>query len=394
MVHRLLGKGSLNVKRLVWEPRWYLVIFLSLVSATGCRVMPDSALSYPADQVLYHGFDGPPRVRFGAYPSSNIGTFFIGPNMGDHGYCFRLSEKDGIAYTCRGGHIDIIHVRIAADWTAYLAATTYRHLMGHESGFSCGLAVDRSKSIITFTYPSNWDSLPKIQQMAIAKEIALAVGPYLTFTMTTWHEMLTWYGFKCMGPFPEFPSAFSWEDSYSNLLGTIVGAQALRDSQHQYNDAVKIAIDRQMQTLGIQPASVARQASESVRGKWFTGNVIFHVNMMKRNFDIGLRNGYLTPTLVPGVAACPNPQPMPLPVPRLDAVRKYGFSVNVEIEPHEWEKDKLLRVVYGNKLQPRVRPDEHFALIMDDIRRQAAAMYGPEYSPDRDARPSTAYTAR
>jgi hypothetical protein len=372
-----------------------LVGLVSLVSmAAGCRVMPDHALSYPADQVIYHGFSGPPRVRFGSYPSSNIGTFFKGPDMGTHGYCFRLSERDGIAYTCRGGTIDVIHVRIAADWTAYLTAVTYRHLMSHDSGFSYKLAVDRSTSFITFTYPENWDSLPKIQQMAIAKEIALAVGPYLTFTMTSWHEILTWYGFKCMGPFPEFPSAFSWEDSYSNVLGTLVAVRALQDSEHKYNEAVKIALDQEMQKLGIQPAHVAKRATEAMRGKWFTGNIIFLVDMKKRNFDIGLKDRYVTPTLIPEVSACPDAQPMPLPVPRLDVLAKYGFSANLEIEPHEWERDRVLRVVYGNNPQKRVNPEEHFALIMTDIRRQATAMYGPEYSPDYDVRPPTAYTAR
>jgi hypothetical protein len=372
-----------------------LVGLLSLVSvAAGCRIIPDQALSFPADQVIYHGFSGPPRVRFGSYPSSNIGTFFIGPNLGTHGYCFRLSEKDGIAYTCRGGTIDVIHVRIAADWAAYLTAVTYRHLMDHDSSFSCKLAVDRSRSFITFTYPENWDSLSRTQQMAIAKEIALEVGPYLTFTMTTWHEMLTWYGFKCIGPFPEFPSAFSWEDSYSNLLGTIIGVRALQDSEHEYNEAVKIAIDQEMQKLGIQPADVAKRVTEAMRGKWFTGNIIFHVDMKKRNFDIGLENGYVTPTLIPEVSECPDAQPTPLAIPRLDVLAKYGFSANLEIEPHEWERGKILRIVYGDKLGKRINPDQHFALIMDQIRRDAAAMYGPEYSPDYVTGPKTTHTAQ
>jgi hypothetical protein len=373
---------------------WFIGL-LSLVSmASGCRIMPDRALSYPADQVIYHGFSGPPRVRFGSYPSANIGTVFKGPDLGTHGYCFRLSEQDGIAYTCRGGTIDVIHVRIAADWTAYLAAVTYRHLMNHDSSFSFGLAVDRSRSIVTFTYPANWDRLPKMQQVTIAKEVALAVGPYLTFTMTTWHEMLTWYGFKCMGPFPEFPSAFSWEDSYSNLLGTMIAVRALQDSQHNYNEAVKIALDQEMQKLGILPARAAKRATETVRGKWWTGNIIFAVDMKKRNFDIGLENGYVTPTLIPEVSECPDAQPIPLPVPRLDVLAQDGFSVKVEIEPHEWEKDKILRLVHENNGRGRIIPDQQFALIMDDIRRQATAMYGPEYSPTYAARPKGLYTAR
>jgi len=371
------------------------LVFL-LPTAAGCRVLPDQALFYPANQVIYRGFDGPPRIRFGSYPSSNIGTFFMGPNLGSHGYSMSLSEKDGVAYTCRGGHIDIIHVRIAADWTAYLAATTYRHLMNHERSFSCKLAVDRSRSHITFTYPENWDSLPKLEQMTIAREIALAVGPYLTFTMTTWHEMLTWYGFKCIGPFPEFPSAFSWEDSYSNLLGTIIAVRALEDAQHRYNQAVKIALDEEMQRLGIQPARVARQASESVRGNWFTGNIIFQVNMKKRNFDIGLEDGYVTPTLVPNLPACPDAQPLPYPVPTLDVLARYGFSARLEIEPREWEKKRILQIVHGNNPGRRIVPEEHFALIMNDIRREAVARYGPQYepAPPRDITQTTAFRAR
>ena len=384
MTNRVLGRVCLTG------------LLLLVPTAAGCRLLPDRALSYPADQVIYRGFDGPPRIRFGTYPSSNIGTFFLSPNLGSHAYCFSPFEKDGVAYTCRGGHIDIIHVRISADWTAYLTATAYRHLINHESGFSCKLAVDRSESFVTFTYPEDWDSLSKLEQMRIAREVALALGPYLTFTMTTWHEMLTWYGFKCIGPFPEFPSAFSWEDSYSNLLGTIIAVRALEDPQHKYNQAVKIALDEEMRKLGIQPARVARQASESVRGKWFTGNVIFHVNMKKRNFDIGLEDGYITPTLVPDVSACPDAEPLPYTVPTLEVLSKYGFSAKLEIEPHEWERDKILRVAYGNKPGKRIIPEEHFALIMNDIRRQAVAMYGPEYepAPGRDIAQTTASRAR
>jgi hypothetical protein len=116
--------------------------------------------------------------------------------------------------------------------------------------------------------------------------------------------------------------------------------------------------------------------------------------MKKRNFDIGLENGYITPTLVPEVSACPDAQPLPLSVPRLDALTQYGFSVKLEIEPHEWERDKILRVVHGNQPQNRIIPDQDFALIMDDIRQQATALYGPEYSPNYAVRPKSMYSAR
>lgn len=110
--------GHRTVKKMKWVP-----LLLIGVMLTGCRVLPDKGLSCPANQVMSTGFSGPPRVRFGCYPTATVGTFFLGPNLGKHGYSFQPGEKDGIAYTCRGGDIDVIHVRIAADWTAYLAST-------------------------------------------------------------------------------------------------------------------------------------------------------------------------------------------------------------------------------------------------------------------------------
>ncbi len=365
-------------KGVIHKRRW--LGLLALVPAiAGCQVLPDKSLSRPADQMITTGFSGAPRVRYGTYPIDIVGTPFVGPNLGTHSYHLTLAEKDGVAYTCRGGHVDVIHVRIAADWTAYLIAETYQHLMKNDPSFSYKLSVDRTHHTVQFTYPANWKSLPEQRRSQIAREVALVVGPYLTFTMTTWHEMITWFGFKCIGLPTEFPSAFSWEDSYSNVVGTVVGAQALRDSQHPYNQAVTIALDKEMQKLGIQPASVARRVSGSVRGDWYTGAVVMLVDIKMRNFDIGLGDGYVTPTLVPGVAACPGAQPLSYPVPRLDALARYGFAASVEIEPHEWERHKPLRVVYGNRPGTKLQPERDFPTIMDHICRKAAAKWGPQY---------------
>jgi len=103
--------------------------------------------------------------------------------------------------------------------------------------------------------------------------------------------------------------------------------------------------------------------------------------MKKRNFDIGLDDGFVTPTLVPDVAECPGAQAVSYPVPDLELLEEYGFSITVEIEPHEWEKDRILRIVHQDK---RINPQIDFPQIMDHMRRQAAARYGPEYSPDHD----------
>jgi hypothetical protein len=87
---------------------------------------------------------------------------------------------------------------------------------------------------------------------------------------------------------------------------------------------------------------------------------------------------------------------MPYPVPRLDGLAQYDFAAKVEIEPHEWESGKILRLVYcSDQPQKRIDPEEHFAVIMNDIRREAVAMYGPEYepAPARDITQTPAYRA-
>ncbi|MCX5643878.1 MAG: DUF4056 domain-containing protein [Phycisphaerae bacterium] len=303
----------------------------------------------------------------------------VGQDLGTHGYYYSPWEKDGIAYTCRGGHIDIAHLRIATDWTAYPATRTYRHLMKHDSVFSYKLAVDRSRDYVQFSYPPDWDSLSEAQRSRIAQEMALAVGPYLAYKMTTWHEILTWFGFKCVGLPTEFPSAFSWEDSFSNLLGTVIAVRALQDREHSYEEAVKIALDEEMAKLGIQPASVSNQASESVKGTWSTGDFTMLLTIMKRNFDIGLGNGMVTPSLIPNLPECPGAEPLSYPAPSLEVLARYGFSLTLEIAPHEWESGKILTVAYGSgKPGKRIDPEQHFPILMDYIRKAATALY-PEF---------------
>ena len=319
-------------------------------------------------------------MRFGSYPTSTLGTNFLGKELGMHGYNYRWSEKDGIAYACRGGHIDVIHVRIAADWAAYLAAKSFRHLMRHDSEFSYPFNVESSTYFVQLSYPGNWESLAEDQRESIARDVSIRLGEYLAYTTTTWHEILTWFGFKCLVFFPEFPSAFSWEDSYSNLLGARIGAEALRDTEHSYDQAVSLLIDREMEKLGIQSAEVARAASEKVKGTWFTGAMLFLVDMRKRNFDIGVDDGYSTPTLVPGIGECEGAEPQSYPAPSLDFLSQYGFSMKLEIEPRVWESGKILSVAYADSKTrgQRIEPAIHFGVIMDWIKKDAVRRYGSD----------------
>ena len=319
----------------------------------------------------------PPRARLACYASSTIGTRFIDPkDLGSHGYRHSWSEKNGIVYTRKAGHIDIAHLRKTIDWTAFLAGETFKQLMNNETEFSFKLR-EPSLYFVQFRYPRYWQDLSWQKKEHIAYDISIRLGQYFAYTACIWHEMLTWFGYKAAGFYPEFPSAFSWEDMFSNALGTHIAFLAIWDTEHAFDEAVTLAIDQELNALQVQPKHIAICAAEAVRGKWFSGDFLF-VDLKRRNFDIGLDDGFVTPWIVPSVSGCDAAEARSYPVPNLNFVFDYGFSVKLEIEPKEWEKDQILKIVYPDVKQreKRLQPAIHFAPIMEHIEQDAVTKYG------------------
>ncbi len=309
-----------------------------------------------------------PRTRLGSYATSTPGTNFLDANnLGRHCYENFFFESNGIVYTCRGGHIDIAHVRIAADNVRYLYYKVKKNLVNNNSEFTFKLNVEPSTYFVKLKYPEIWEKLLRKSKKQAADELALELSRYFTYTMTTWHEVLTWFGYKCMGFLPEEPSAFSWEDIYSNLVGTRLGAQAIEDKEHGFNKAMTIAIKKELEYLQVQSSDTARKASEKMRGQWFDGLLL--IDIRERNMDIGLEDGFVTPILVPGV--CEGAEPQSYPVPALDKLNEWGFAMDIEIEPKEFEKDKILSIIYPNGGGKRVKLPEHLPIVMDYIKKQA-----------------------
>jgi hypothetical protein len=310
-------------------------------------------------------------------PSSTLGVRYPDPfALGNHSYDGPgPREGNGIVYTCRGGHIDLTHARKATDWTACLAYRIREAILASRPDFTFKM---REPSVfhVRIEYPANWNDLAASARDETAREVSIELGSYFAYTACTWHEILTWFGYKALGFYPEYKSAFSWEDNYSNALGAGLGAMALHDPDHEYNQAVTVALNRELARLGVQPKPAAWVAGKAVHGKWFTGNFLFY-RMVKRHFDIGLDDSFVTPWLAPGVPGCDEPPPEDCPVPTLDFLKQHGFAVRFEIESREWEKTKILPIIYPNGPKGRIEPVRHFGPIMDYIRAQAAKRYGP-----------------
>jgi hypothetical protein len=320
-----------------------------------------------------------PRTRNGYYPSSTTGTNFLNPEkLGPHSYTFSLKEKNGILYTCKAGHIDTAHLRKAADWTAFLAANIFGTIKRNENKVSFRL-MEPSWYHAEIIYPENWKDLSEAEKEYIAFDTSIGLAEYFVFTATTWHEIITWFGYKCTGfLYPEFSSAFTWEDTFSNLLGTHIAALALRDTENEYNEAMTLAFKKELERLGVQSKQIAKRATKTVRGKWFSGDLLFTLDMKKRNLDIGLNDGFITPSIIPSVAACEGAEALQYPVPNLDFLAKYGFSLKFEIDPRESEQRQILRIIYpeNKEKKERIQPAVHFAAIMDYIREEAINKYG------------------
>lgn len=318
-----------------------------------------------------------PRGRIACLPSSTMGVRYPDPfALGDHSYRFNGSERNGIVYTCRGGHIDITHLRKIADWTAYLASRLQDALLENRTEFSFRMW-EPSRYHVQIAYPAAWGDLAGAVRETTAREIAIELAQYLAFTCGTWHEILTWFGYRGIGIWPEYQSAFSWEDNYSNLLGSRIAAAALRDPDREYEKAMTELMKAELQSLGLQPEDAAYRAAEAVRNWWFTGR-LWSCRIVKRHFDVGLDDGAITPWLIPGLHECDEASPQEYPVPTLSAIAERGFSIRFEIEPREWERKEILRIVRGdNKRTKRIEPACHFGAIMEYIRGQAISRYGP-----------------
>ncbi|MFA5251214.1 MAG: DUF4056 domain-containing protein [Phycisphaerae bacterium] len=307
----------------------------------------------------------------GSYATATLGTHFLdADSMGKHHFGNSFFEKNGIVYTRKGGHIDIAHARIAADNVRYLQGKVKKCLLKMDRNFEFKLKVEPSTYYVTLEYPPDWQNLSRKEKNKMIDELSIEMGSYLTYVMTTWHEVITWFGFKCMAFVPEQPSAFSWEDVYSNVFGIRIGAMALQDKKHSYNKAVTIAFEKELRDLGIQSKETARNASEKMRGIWYDGLLI--AEMKVRNLDIGIDDGFVTPMLVPGVCRAASPEP--LPVPKLYYLYTYGFKMVIEVEPKELERDKLFRIIYPdvshNEYPKKIELEKHIPVIMNYIKSE------------------------
>ena len=184
---------------------------------------------------LPHPF-GPIPVRYGDY--GDLGQHSIRHSAFRS---IRLGEQSGgIIYTQRLGFIDLAHTRNAADltWTCYqrirpaLAESRPRVLLA---------GAEPSLFLVHLDYPPGWDTLPPQGRERVIDHFAVQLAVRMGYVISTWHEVLTSFGFHGVAGIPEEQSAFAYDDQPSHLLGAVAAGEAIRQMQSAdttYNQAM------------------------------------------------------------------------------------------------------------------------------------------------------------
>lgn len=177
--------------------------------------------------------------------------------IGSHHYLGDPSEENGIVYTRRGGFIDMGHLRDQIDWTAYL----YKQLLENKPKQNLSLVLGREGGEKTLNV--------RIPSDLTDTDLILLAGK-ITYDLSVWHEIATWFGASTIPFVPERYSSFSVEDAYSNLLGVTIGIKALQ-SELPYEKAATQIIDETLRNLDVVSNETETfLAMEAVRDIWWT----------------------------------------------------------------------------------------------------------------------------
>ncbi|HEB90666.1 MAG TPA: DUF4056 domain-containing protein [Deltaproteobacteria bacterium] len=312
----------------------------------------------------------------------------IGPHRYDSGFVmvgsdglgeFLGDEENGLIFTCRGGFIDTAHVRDYADWTIFLTARIISHL---GEGLTLDLPDEGGRRRVVVR-PVDADLLARHDRVSFA----LAIASWLSFRLSVWHEIATWYGWSWSPSFPEIDSSFSPEDLYSNLLGIrIAAAIALEHSARSsaiYDRSVDAWLRETIRFLGPTSKRTAREAMAALDGVWWNSRALLPGPgvLLRRHFSF---DSEIEPWLVPPslmtnelrdhlIRECdglPSPLVLPNPdefngIPLADLAR-----LEIELAPGLAGQPDLEE--FGGILT-----DADFPRIIQKIRQESRARFGP-----------------
>jgi hypothetical protein len=289
------------------------------------------------------------------------------------------SEKNGLVYTCRGGFIDTAHVRDYADWTLFWATTIARLSV---TGGTVELPPEGGKRrVIIRPLPA------ELLDRYGLRRTAIALAQWLAFQLSIWHEIASGYGFAALDLYPEYVSAFSPEDLYSNLLGIkIAGGMLMQTGSIVTDSLYEQSMDRWLATtlryLQPVPVGAAIQAMYLVDGVWWDSEARLPDPRLvaRRNLDAGLEltpwqvsRAYSSPEMAAWVDEECGGRERPLILQRIESARGIPFAdlltyaVDVEVkDPFPFPRNGSTEITQAD-----------FPAIIEAMRQKVFHLLGP-----------------
>ncbi|HZP43881.1 MAG TPA: DUF4056 domain-containing protein [Candidatus Binatia bacterium] len=331
------------------------------------------------------------RVRVGFVPVPGFDLLnVVGPDrLGHHRYDNGLiqtaptvqnggvveGEHNGLVYTCRGGFIDVAHVRNWVDWSTFLASRIARDL-------AAGTVIElpskggRRTLRIRATDPAVIERVGRLPA-------TIPLAQWAAYQVSIWDEISTWYGWSHLPIFSERSSAFSPEDLYSDVIGIKIMAAILAQegarTEPLYDESVDHRLRAVLRSLGAVDRDVSREATRDVEGLWWDARRrIPDMDLVRRrNVAVGMP---LVPWLIPRDrmspslrAACGDaPEPLPLAISESDS-EGVPFSDRAALEitvGSPLKSQEPFRSMNGRLTQA------DFPALLDVIRAEAHARFG------------------
>ena len=312
----------------------------------------------------------------------------MGPHTYDSGYVhvprggasqYSINrENNGLVYTCRGGFIDTAHVRDYIDWSLYVSSQVAAGLLsGARHEFTLPDEGGKRRIIVN-------QIDPELIRRIGARRLSLWLAEWITWKMSVWHEISTWYGFATVPGFTEEGSAFSPEDLYSNALGVrllpaIIYRHAER-SELDYNSSVDQWLRQIVEFLQPVPKDVGFEASEAVDKLWWDSDAgtPSKQQVLRRSMDF---EGEIEPWLVPAsrmpAALRENcgdaPDPQVLNAPEGYSGVDFGQLITLEIEVND---DIASRHPFTETGRTITQSD--FPRLVEAVRKQNRAEFGDD----------------
>ena len=256
-----------------------VAVLLLLTVAAGCTYptrgaaftrLTDRIIDVPGQETAA------PRLRLGSMPFNAWYSplVLLGPDdLGVHRYqdgllpALAVDETSrGILYGERSGFLDISHVRNAMDLTRF----AYEPIEAALRRGDLEVILMSVEPDVFRVELADGSELSEQDRRAVARAVAGRVA----YLMTTWHEVATWHGYKGMGLITERPSAFSYDDAASHMVGVAAAQEALKNDPEltDFDQAATQALDRQLIGMGVTETDQAQRYVDSVDGRWYSDN--------------------------------------------------------------------------------------------------------------------------